>query len=78
MSPRLRKLIGMLAILLFLAIYVMLASKIGDYVPTHWAAQLAYYAVAGTLWGVPLFPLIRWMERMPHQIGTADQGRRDR
>lgn len=71
MSPRLRKLIGMLAILLFLAIYVLLASKIGDYVPRHWAAQMAYYAFAGTLWGLPLFPLIRWMEQTPRSDGRG-------
>ena len=65
MSPRLRKLIGLFAILAFLTIYVIVASTIGDYIPDHWAAQLAFYAVAGTLWGVPLFPLIRWMERVP-------------
>ena len=71
MSSRVRKLIGMLAILAFLTFYVMLASKIGDYVPAHWAAQLAYYAFAGTLWGLPLFPLIRWMEWVPHSDGLG-------
>ena len=65
MPPRLRKLIGLFAILAFLALYVIAFATLGDYVPKHWAAQLAYFAVAGTLWGVPLFPLIRWMERAP-------------
>ena len=27
------------------------------------AALLAYYGFFGTFWGVPLFPLIRWMNR---------------
>jgi hypothetical protein len=65
MPPRLRKLIGLFAILAFLALYVIVFATLGDYIPGHWAAQLAYFAVAGTLWGVPLFPLIRWMERVP-------------
>jgi hypothetical protein len=40
-------------------------ATLGDYVPDHWAIQLLYYGVAGTAWGVPLFPLIRWMNREP-------------
>jgi hypothetical protein len=63
MSPRVRKFIGLIGILAFCVAYVAVAATLGDYVPNHWAAKLAYYAVAGTLWGVPLFPLIRWMNR---------------
>lgn len=65
MSPRLRKLIGMFGILGFLAFYVVAISTLGDHVPDHWAVKLVYYALAGTFWGVPLFPLIRWMNREP-------------
>ena len=65
MSPRLRKFIGMIAILAFLAVYITVVASLGDEIPKHWLAQLAYYGVAGTLWGVPLFPLIRWMNREP-------------
>jgi hypothetical protein len=65
MSPRLRKFIGMLAILAFCGLYIVAASTLGDYVPDHWAARFAYYALVGTVWGVPLFPLIRWMNREP-------------
>ena len=63
MPVRVRKLIGLVAILLFLALYVIVVSTVGDHLPDHWAARLAYYAVAGTFWGLPLFPLIRWMNR---------------
>ena len=63
MSPRLRKFIGLFAILVFLAIYVALVSTVGDYLPEHWAAKLAYYAIAGTFWGLPILPLIKWMNR---------------
>ncbi|HEX7887681.1 MAG TPA: DUF2842 domain-containing protein [Phenylobacterium sp.] len=65
MSPRLRKFIGLIAILAFCAFYVVVVSTLGDYLPSHWAVRLIYYAVAGTAWGVPLFPLIRWMNREP-------------
>jgi hypothetical protein len=63
MSPRAKKFVGLIGILAFLAAYVLLASKLGDLVPDLWWARLIYYAVVGTLWGVPLFPLIRWMNR---------------
>ena len=63
MSPRLKKFIGMIAILAFLAAYMAAAAILGDHIPAHGAAQLAYFAVVGTLWGVPLFPLIKWMNR---------------
>ncbi len=63
MNPRLKKLIGGLAMLLFLFIYVVAVLAIGDHVPAHWAAQLIYFGVAGTAWGLPLIPLMKWMNR---------------
>ena len=63
MSARVRKLIGMVGILAFLTAYVVLVSQVGDYVPKHWAWQGLYYGLAGIVWGVPLFPLISWMNR---------------
>ena len=63
MSPRLRKFIGMIAILAFLAAYTVIVVLVGDKVPKHWVAQALYYGVFGAAWGVPLFPLIRWMNR---------------
>ncbi len=69
MSPRLRKFIGLIAILAFCAFYVVVVVTVGDYLPDHWAVRLIYYAVAGTAWGVPLFPLIRWMNQEPGPKG---------
>jgi hypothetical protein len=63
MPARLRKLIGLVAILAFLGLYVWAAVAIGERLPNHWAAQLAFYGIVGIAWGVPLFPLIRWMNR---------------
>jgi len=63
MSARLRKLIGLFGVLAFLLAYVVLVSKIADYVPKQWAAQLAFYLVAGIGWGAPILPLFRWMNR---------------
>ena len=63
MPARLRKLIGLFGILGFLGVYVVVVVTIGERLPNYWAAQIAFYALAGTLWGVPLIPLIRWMNR---------------
>lgn len=63
MGPRLRKLIGLVGILAFLAAYVLVAARISDFVPARGPWRLIYFALAGTLWGVPLFPLISWMSR---------------
>ena len=63
MPARLRKLIGLFGILSFLTVYVVAAIAIGEHVPDHWAAQVGFYGVVGLLWGVPLFPLIAWMNR---------------
>ena len=63
MSARLRKAIGGLAMLVFLAAYIWAMSTLGQMVPDMWAAKLAFYLVAGTAWGLPLIPLIAWMNR---------------
>jgi hypothetical protein len=63
MSPRLRKLIGLFGILGFLAAYVLVVVTIGEHLPNSWWVHLVFYGLAGSLWGVPLFPLISWMNR---------------
>ncbi len=61
MNGRWRNLLGGIAILIFLAAYVWAATLIADLIPDNRAAQLAYFAVAGLAWGVPLIPLLSWM-----------------
>ncbi|MDP2259702.1 MAG: DUF2842 domain-containing protein [Caulobacter sp.] len=63
MNPRLKKLLGTLAMLVFLFLYVVAALAVADHLPAHWAIQLAYYVVVGTAWGLPLIPLMKWMNR---------------
>jgi hypothetical protein len=63
MSVRLKKFVGSLAILAFLFLYVGAAVAIADHLPDQWAVKLAFFALAGTLWGAPLLPLIKWMNR---------------
>ena len=63
MSARVRKLIGLVALLVFVLVYVGAAVRIGERLPDHWAARLAFYAIVGTAWGLPILPLISWMNR---------------
>lgn len=63
MTPRLRKLLGSLAILAFLFAWIAAALALADRLPAHWLAQLAFFLVAGLGWGLPLIPLMKWMNR---------------
>lgn len=65
MPVRLKKLVGMFAILAFCTLYVAAVVTLSDCLPDHWLARLAYYTVAGIAWGLPLFPLIKWMNKEP-------------
>lgn len=63
MTARVRKLIGSAGVLAFLAAYVWAATAISDHLPDGRAIKLAYFAVVGIAWGVPILPLISWMNR---------------
>ncbi len=59
----LRRVIASVGIVVFLCLYVIGASDIGRYLPPHNGVLTAlYYILAGTLWGVPILPLISWSE----------------
>ncbi len=62
MGPRTRKAIGSVIVVAFVTTWIAIAVSVSIFVPKHWAAQLIFYAVAGMFWGVPLLPLIRWMQ----------------
>jgi hypothetical protein len=63
MSARLRTILGSFAILVFLAGYVWLATLIGGLLPAKPWVWLIYYAVVGTAWGLPLIPLLSWINK---------------
>jgi hypothetical protein len=63
MNPRVRKLIGLFGILAFILFYLGLIIRLAAYVPAHGPLQFAFYALAGVCWGVPILPLISWMNR---------------
>jgi hypothetical protein len=63
-SMRLRILIGTLILIGGLSIYVLLVMVTAlAFLPEHWAAEIGFYAVAGTLWVWPAAWLTRWMQR---------------
>lgn len=63
MTAHQRKAVGGVLTLLFLAAYIWAATVIGEAVPKIWWSQLAYYVITGVAWGLPLIPLMRWMNR---------------
>ena len=69
MNPRIRKLVGMLAMLVFLVVYAAVAIIVADLLPTHPAVDLVYFLVVGVAWGLPLFPLMKWMNSEPKPKG---------
>ena len=67
MTPRIKKLIGTILILLWLPVYALIAMGVALHLLPHAGAlaQFLFYAVAGTLWAVPVGALFPWMYREP-------------
>jgi hypothetical protein len=64
MHPRIKKLIGAVAITIWIPVYALVAMAVAVRVLGHnWVSQLAYYALAGTLWIIPIGLLLPWMHR---------------
>jgi hypothetical protein len=65
MPPRLRKLVGAIVLVAFVALYAMIAMTIAAAKLPGAAAlvQLAYFAIAGLLWVIPAALLVTWMQR---------------
>ncbi len=62
MNKRARKALGGLGIVAFLILYAGLAVTVAGHLPDNRAIQMIYFVVAGVAWGLPLVPLIKWME----------------
>ena len=67
LSPRIKKLIGTILTLIWLPIYALLAPAVAVHVlpKANWFVEFLYYAVAGTLWIVPIGLMLPWMHREP-------------
>jgi len=67
-APKTRKLIGTIALLVFITVYAMAATAVAIVMQVNQAgngAALAYSVIAGLLWVVPAGALIWWMQRTP-------------
>ena len=68
-----RKLIGTVATITFILLYIFFAASLGNLVVTkHWAIQTIFFLVLGLLWIFPVMAIIRWMERP--DAGDAQEG----
>jgi hypothetical protein len=67
MAPRTKKLIGTVFILVWIAIYSLIAMGVGVRMVSHAGGLLVflYYLLAGTLWAIPVGLLFPWMYREP-------------
>lgn len=67
MSPRIKKLIGAVFMLIWISVYALIASGIAVRVlpHAHWFVSFLYYACAGTLWIIPIGLMLPWMYREP-------------
>ena len=62
-APSSRKLVGIAAILLVIAVWASFVAALAPFVG-RWPvlAQAPFYLVMGIVWIVPLKPLLRWIE----------------
>ena len=63
MTARVRKLIGLFAILACVVFYAVAGVVVAERLPDNRAVEWIFYIVAGLAWGVPILPLISWMNR---------------
>ena len=71
MTPRNRKLVGTILLVLFLTVYALLAMVTAMILQVNASkvVEFAYYVMAGLLWVLPAGWLIKWMqtsEQPPH------------
>lgn len=69
MSPRFKKLLGTIGILCWIGVYVLILMRLSVWVlpHAHGLSAALFYAVAGTLWIVPVGLAFPWMHRDPQK-----------
>jgi hypothetical protein len=61
---RLRILLGSVVLVVGLALYALAVMAVAiRLLPDQWAAELAFYALAGVAWIFPAARLTRWMQQ---------------
>jgi hypothetical protein len=67
-----RKVVGVLGILIYVGIYLVVAVMIGEKLNAlPFFIPLIYYVVAGVAWVLPLKPVLRWMAGPPKAVQPA-------
>jgi len=69
MPVRLRKLIGMLLLVLLIVVYAIVSTAVAvaQLADKSAIVHLAFYLVTGLLWVLPAMLLVKWMEGKPRQ-----------
>jgi len=67
LNPRIKKLIGTIVMVVWIAFYVLIAMGVAVHVLPHANGLVAflYYAIAGTIWIIPIGLMLPWMNREP-------------
>jgi hypothetical protein len=65
--PTARSSLAFAGLIVFLIVYALAAATLGDYLPEHWAADLAFYIVAGFAWVPVAIALLNWGYRTKPQ-----------
>jgi len=70
-QPSSRKLVGIAAILGLIVVWTSFVAALAPFVG-QWPVlvQAPFYLLMGTVWIVPLKPLLRWMETGSFRAGT--------
>jgi len=70
-QPSSRKLVGIAAILLVIGVWTAFVAALAPFVG-RWPVlvQAPFYLVMGTVWIVPLKPLVRWIETGSFRVGS--------
>jgi hypothetical protein len=68
MPIRTRKLLGTIALLIFIMVYVLLAMSVAVVLQVRGVGplgELAYYIIAGLIWVLPAGLIVQWMAKDP-------------
>lgn len=69
MKPTLRRAIGLFTTLIYLIVYILVATGIGVTLKqTPNAINLLIFLFLGIVWVFPLYPLFKWMRPKAHEI----------
>jgi len=65
MTPRTRKLVGTILLLVLIAVYSLIAMAVAVILQVNASkpVELLYYVIAGLLWVLPAGLIIKWMQK---------------